>query len=216
MAKILKDGQDFVEGHIVETLHLFDDKLVGFEGSTSTTLAIAENASNLATNASNLATTASTKATNALASASTAQTQANNAVARLGGDGDFFDGTASFTTATDTPVAVFATSTGQGISYGSGYFNFSYPGYYLVTFSITGICNSATSGEVYTYFKDSITPNIQGMTFVTQQSGNRNMIANTSVLVDIKSGERWTPYLNLNGCTIVGTANLRVKIKKVI
>lgn len=209
MAKILGVGQDFVKGHIVETLHLLDDKLSGVEGSAASTLAIAQNAANLAT-------TASTNATTALTTANTANTQANLAVARLAGDSDFFDGTAAFTTATDTPISAFSTSTGQGISYSSGYFNFSYLGYYLVTFSLSGICNSATSGEVYTYFRESIAPKSQGMTFVTQQAGNRNMMANTSVLVKINSGDRWTPYLHLLGCTIVGTANLRVQIKKVI
>lgn len=210
MAKILKVGQDFVEGHIVETLHLLDDKLSGIEESMASTLAISENAGNLAS-------TASINATKALTTANEANTQALSAVSRLAGDGDFFDGTAVFTTATDTPVSAFATSTGWAIAYNSGYFYFRYAGHYLVTFSLTGICNSPSAGgEVYTYLRESITSKTQGMTFVTQQSGNRNIMANTSVLVKIGIGERWTPYLNLNGCTIVSTANLRVQIKKVI
>lgn len=202
MAKILNVGQDFLIGHSIETLHLFDDKLGGLEDSIGSTLILAQNAN--------------TQATNALATVNAAQSAADMANARLAGDTNFFDGMVTFTTAVDTPVTAFNTSSSQGMSYGGGYFNFSYLGYYLVSFGLSGICTSNAGGEVFTYFRESTTPKSQGMTFATHTAGTRNMMANTSMLVKISQGERWTPYLNLNNVTIVGTASLRVQIKKVV
>lgn len=202
MSKILEAGQDYVEGHIVETLHKFDDKLAG-----TATLDYANQI------ASDLADTAII--------AANANNAAANAVGRLAGDDNYFEGTGVFT---GTPSGLLITSitpiVSQGIDFNAGYFNFSYLGKYFIHITQMGDCINTRSDwyqEVSIGIKDVISGVTVPLTFSRiPPSGTWNVENSGANIIGVVGGSQWKPRINMitGGSTTNG--QFRIKIKKVI
>ena len=210
MTKILAKGQDFVEGHIVETLHKLDDKLD-----------LAYGAVQVANDALFVGQQAASDAADAQATANSALAGANAANSRLAGDQDYFEGAGVFTgTPSNLLVSSITPVTAIGINYTAGYFNFSYLGKYLVVITQGGDCINTRSDwyqEVRIGIKEVVGGQVVPVTFKSiPPSGTWNMENTNTNIIDVVGGNQWKPIINMTalGSTING--NFRIKIKKLV
>jgi hypothetical protein len=153
--------------------------------------------------------------------ATSAAAKANNAVYRLSGDTDYWEGTGTFT---GTPSNLVITSmtpiSASGIDYSGGRFNFAFTGKYLVIITQSGDCTNTRTDwyqEVTIRLKELGSSVFTPFTFKTlPPSGTWSMENTTSNIIEVKSGDLWTPVVNMTALGSTTNGLFRVKIKKVI
>lgn len=152
--------------------------------------------------------------------ASNALATAQNAVDRLEGDQDFFEGTGVFTGTPSNFLPSITTVNSQGISWTGTYFNFSYLGKYLVTITQNGDCvNSRTDWyqEVTIRLREGIGMKFEPFTFKSiPPSGTWNMETTSCNIIQVESGNQWRPVINMTANGSTSNGSFRIRIKKMV